>query len=61
MKAIIWIIVVILAAWLVIWLVRRTPTPDTSFQEPNVEQEGAVSGATTGPDDEIPEEFQDKG
>lgn len=61
MKAIIWIIIIILAAWLVIWLVRRTPTPSTSYQEPPIE-EGTVSGASTGPADETtPSEYEDKG
>lgn len=56
MKAIIWIIIIILAAWLVIWLVRRTPAVDTSYQEPV----GAVQSAST-TDESTSGEYEDKG
>ncbi|MEK7175916.1 MAG: hypothetical protein AAB695_00895 [Patescibacteria group bacterium] len=58
MKALIWIIIILLIG-LGAWYMMRTPSTSTTY-EPTTEQDGTVSGASTGP--EAPaEEYQDKG
>ncbi|MEK7227560.1 MAG: hypothetical protein AAB641_01560 [Patescibacteria group bacterium] len=60
MKALIWIIVILLIG-LGAWYMMRKPSTSTTY-EPAVEQDGSVSGASTGPEEEtVPGEYEDKG
>ena len=50
MKALIWIIIILLVG-LGAWYFMREPSTSTTYT-PTVEQDGSVSGASTGPEEE---------